>query len=103
MTVYAIIMFLTAILFAVVAVMICKGNTNLIHDYHQTRVKDKTAYGKAFARAVGVMAGVMALSGAIALLGETAVWGAITVLMIGIAIGIAAIVRVQKKYNGGVF
>lgn len=50
-----------------------------------------------------MLAVTMALSGVIALFGESAMWGAIAVLMIGLAVGVIAIVRVQKKYNGGVF
>jgi len=103
MTAYATILFLTAALLGVVAVLIYKGNINLIHDYHRTKVTEKTAYGKAFGKAMGVMAGTMVLSGAVALLGEGAVWIAIAVLMIGFVIGMIAIVWVQKKYNGGVF
>lgn len=103
MLVYAILMFLVAVAFAIVAVAIYKGKTKLIHDYHQTKVMDKSAYGKAFGKALCVMAGAMALSGVIALFGELAMWGAIAVLMIGLADGVIAIVRVQKKYNGGVF
>ena len=103
MIAYAIIMFLCAALFGVLAVRIYRGNTKLIHDYHQTRVTDKSAYGKAFGKAMFVMALAMALSGAVNLLGEKAMWAAMAVLTIGLAAGIAAIVRVQKKYNGGVF
>ncbi len=103
MIAYAVILLLTALLFAVVAVLLFKGKTGLIHDYHQTGVKDKRAYGKAFGKAMGMMAGAMALSGVIALFGEVALWGAIAVLVIGLVIGIFAMVRVQEKYNGGVF
>ena len=103
MIVYTMITILTAALLAVIAVLIYKGNSNLIHDYHRTKVKDETAYGKAFARALGIVAGSIALSGAIALFGEAAMWGAIGALVIGLVIGIVAIIRVQKKYNGGVF
>jgi uncharacterized membrane protein YuzA (DUF378 family) len=52
---------------------------------------------------MGLIAVVMALSGVIALFGESAMWLAVAVLMIGLATGIILIVRVQKKYNGGVF
>ena len=103
MLIYAILMFLVAVAFAIVAGAIYKGNTNLIHNYHQTKVTDKSAYGKAFGKALSVMAGAMLLSGAIALLGESTIWGAVAVLLIGLAVGIVAILRVQKKYNGGVF
>ena len=103
MIVYAMILFLTAALFGIVAAQIYKGNINLIHDYHQTRVTDKTGYGKAFGKAMGLIAAAMALSGVIALFGEAVMGFAVVVLMIGLAAGIAMIVRVQKKYNGGMF
>lgn len=103
MTGYALILFLTAVIFGVVAVLIYKGSTNLIHDYHRIKVTDKRAYGKAFGKALGAIAGAMALSGVIALFGEAAIWGAIAVLMIGLVVGIVAILRIQKKYNGGLF
>lgn len=103
MIVYSVILLLAAVLFAVVAVRIYKGDTNLIHDYHQEKVTDKLAYGKAFGKAMGILAGAMALSGLVSLLGENAMQIAVAVLAIGLVIGIIAIVRVQKKYNDGVF
>lgn len=103
MVIYAIILFATAVIFSFVAVLIYKGKTNLIHDYHQTKVTDKAGYGKAFGKAMAVMAVAMALSGAVSLLGDTAMWIAVVVLAVGLIAGFAAIVRVQKKYNGGVF
>lgn len=103
MITYAVILFTTAGIFSVFSLLIYKGKTDLIHDYHQTNVKDKPAYGKAFGKALGVMAGTMALSGAVALFGEDGIWGAVAILLVGFAVGIAAITRVQKKYNGGVF
>ena len=103
MIIYAIIMFVTAVMFGVVAVLIYKGKTDLIHDYHRPKVTDKAGYGKAFGKAMSVIAGAMALSGAISLFGESAMWIAIAVLVVGLIAGIVAIARVQKKYNGGVF
>lgn len=103
MVLYCVVMFAVSALFAVFSLLIYKGKTDLIHDYHQTKVTDKSAYGKAFGKALSVMAGSMALSGVVALFGESAMWGAVAVLLIGLAVGIIAIVRVQKKYNGGVF
>ena len=103
MAVYAIIMFVTAVMFGVLAVLIYKGKTDLIHDYHQTKVTDKTGYGKAFGKAMTVIAVAMALSGAVSLWGEAATRYAVAVLAMGLIAGIIAIVRVQKKYNGGVF
>ena len=103
MILFAVIMFLTAVAFAVMAVLIYKGKTELIHDYHQTKVKDKTSYGKAFGKAMGVIAISMALSGVIALFGEKIMWLAMAVLFAGLAVGLIMIFCVQKKYNGGVF
>ena len=50
MILYAIIMFLAAVPMGAISIAIYRGKTNLIHDYHQTKVKDKTAYGKASSR-----------------------------------------------------
>ena len=105
MLVYAILIFLVAAAFAVVAVAIYKGKTNLIHDYHQTNVADKAAYGRAFGKALSVFAIAPLISGIIGLLGESKgiVCTAVGVLIVGIAIGIVCIVKVQKQYNGGLF
>lgn len=103
MMIYAITMFFVAALFCVVAVLIYKGNTNLIHDYHQTKVMDKAGYAKEFGKATAVIAGALALSGVVSLFGESAMWAAVAVLAVGLIAGIAAIVWVQKKYNGGIF
>lgn len=102
MILYAVILFLTAALFAVLAALIHKGKTELIHDHHRSRVEDPVGYGKAFGKAMGAMAGAMALSGGVALLGQWAAWPAVAVLVIGLVGGIIALVAVQKKYNGGV-
>ena len=40
MTVYSILLFLVAALLAWVGAMIYKGNTQLIHAYHQSKVSD---------------------------------------------------------------
>ena len=103
MIIYAIVLFLIAVAFAVVAVLLYKGKTDLIHDYHQTKVIDKAGYGKAFGKALSIVAGAMVLSGVISLIGESAAWFAVAVLAVGLIVGMIAIVRVQKKYNGGVF
>ena len=96
-------MFAVAAVFGLVAVLIYKGRTQLIHDYHQTKVTDQAGYGKAFGKAMAVIAAAMTLSGVIALFGESAMWVAVAVLTVGMIAGLAAIIRVQKKYNGGVF
>ena len=102
MLVYSIIMFLVAALFTVLSISIYKGKTDLIHDYHQTKVTDKSAYGKAFGKAMLVIATVMLLSGITGLF-ENLLILAVAILIIGLVIGIGCIVAVQRKYNKGVF
>jgi len=99
---YSIIMFLVAVLFIVLGIVIYKGKTDLIHDYHQTKVTNKSAYGKAFGKAMLVIATVMLLSGIIGLF-KNLLMLAVAILIIGLVVGIGCIVAVQKKYNKGVF
>ena len=103
MLLYAIILLLAAAGFFVLAVQIYKGKTELIHDYHQTKVTDRIGYGKAFGKAMGVIAGAMACSGVAALFGQKAMGIAVAVLLTGVAAGTCGIICAQKKYNGGVF
>ena len=102
MLLYSVIMFLAAALFTVLGIAIYNGKTDLIHDYHQTKVTDKSAYGKAFGKAMLVIAVVMLLSGIIGLF-ENLLILAVVILMIGLVIGIICIVAVQRKYNNGLF
>ena len=101
MFLYAAILLAAAILFFFVGRSIYHGNTNLIHDYHQTKVEDKAAYGKAFGKAMFTMAAVMALSGLLALFVHGFL--PVLVLFLGLTAGIIQIILVQKKYNNGVF
>lgn len=105
MLAYSIIMFSVAALFIVLSIAIYQGKTDLIHSYHQTRVSDKAAYGKAFGKALLVVAISLLLSGAIGLFGasDRIAIAAVAVLVIGIGIGTSFLVAVQKKYNKGVF
>ena len=105
MTAYTAIMFLTGLLFGGIGTAIYRGKTDLIHDYHQTRVTDQSAYGKAFGKAMFVISASMLLSGAVGLFGdsEKIAMIAVAVLIIGLIIGIACIIAVQKKYNSGIF
>ena len=95
-------MFLVAVLFTVLGIAIYKGKTDLIHDYHQTKVTNKSDYGKAFGKAMLVIATVMLLSGIIGLF-KNLLMLAVAILIIGLVVGIGCIVAVQKKYNKGVF
>ena len=102
MFVYSIIMFSAAVIFVGMSIAIYRGKTDLIHDYHQTKVTDKSAYGKAFGKAMLVIATVLLLSGIIGLF-ENMIILAVAILVIGLVIGIGSIVAVQRKYNKGVF
>ena len=102
MLLYSIIMFLVATLFTVLGIAIYKGKTDLIHDYHQTKVTNKSAYGKAFGKAMLVIATVMLLSGIIGLF-KNLLMLAVAILIIGLVVGIGCIVAVQIKYNNGLF
>jgi hypothetical protein len=95
-------MFLVAAIFAGMGIAIYQGKTDLIHDYHQTKVTDKSAYGKAFGKAMLVIATGLLLSGVIGLFENLAML-AVAILMIGLIIGIVCIFAVQKKYNNGLF
>ena len=95
-------MFLVAVLFTVLGIAIYKGKTDLIHDYHQTKVTNKSAYGKSFGKAMLVIATVMLLSGIIGLFKNLLIL-AVAILIIGLVVGIGCIVAVQKKYNKGIF
>ena len=102
MVIYSIILFLVAALFTVLGIAIYRGRTDLIHDYHQTKVTDKSAYGKAFGKAMFVIAIALLLSGIIGLFDNFAIL-AVAVLIIGLVIGLGYIVAVQRKYNKGIF
>ena len=105
MILYSIIMFLAAVPMGWVSIAIWRGKTSLIHDYHQTRVTDKSAYGKAFGKAMFVMSAALMLSGIVGLLGDsgTIAMIAVSLLFLGLVMGIAAMIWVQKKYNKGIF
>ena len=105
MITYSIIMFLTAVLFGMLGVAIYRGKTNLIHDYHQTNVTDKSAYGKSFGKAMLVISTALLLSGTVSLLGDSEKIAliAVAVLLVGLIIGFVCIFSVQKRYNNGVF
>ena len=105
MLLYSIIMFLASVPMFIVSILIYQGKTDLIHDYHQTKVTDKVAYGKAFGKAMLVVSMSLLMSGIVSLFGDTKIVATIslTVLFVGLSIGIACIIAVQRKYNKGIF
>ena len=102
MILYSIIMFLAAIPMFNISMAIYKGKTSLIHDYHQAKVTDRSAYGKAFGKAMFVVSAALLLSGVVGLFDDAEII-AVAILSIGLFIGIVRIVAVQKKYNNGIF
>ena len=105
MVLYAIIMFLAAVPMGGISLAIYRGKTNLIHDYLQKKVTDRSAYGKAFGKALFVVSATLFLSGIVGLFGDsdTVAMLAVSVLFLGLFIGMICIVAVQKKYNKGIF
>ena len=105
MLLYSIILFLAAIPMIKISIAIYQGKTDLIHDYHQTKVTDKAAYGRAFGRAMMLNSAALLLSGIISLFGGSELISmiAVAVLFVGLFIGITWIVAVQIKYNKGIF
>ena len=102
---YSIIMFLGAAGFAALGTAVYRGRTDLIHEYHQTRVQDKAAYGRAFGKALLCFALAMLLSGIVGLFAKTGSMGAaaVAILIIGLCIGVVCMIKVQNKYNKGIF
>jgi len=105
MLLYSLIMFLVGAIFVILSIAIYRGKTDLIHDYHRTKVTDNTAYGKAFGKAMLVISAALLLSGIISLLGssDAVALTAVAVLIAGLAAGFVCIYLVQKKYNKGLF
>lgn len=105
MLAYSVLMFLTTVVLILLSIAIYKGKTNLIQSYHQLKVADKSAYGKAFGKALFVVAMAPLISGIIGLFGSSDKIAiiAVAVLIIGTVIGMGFIVAVQMKYNKGIF
>ena len=108
MIAYSIIMFVAAAPFLALGIAIYKGNTELIHDYHQKNVKEseRTEYGRAIAKGMFVVCVTLLISGIIALFGnkeEPIAAVSLAVLFAGLIASFVVLVKVQKKYNGGLF
>ena len=105
MIIYSVLMFAVAVLLLGLAAAVYQGNTNLIHAYHQTHIKesDKKNYGKSFSKGLFVLAASLMISGIIALLGTntSVVMLSIGVLFVGIGMSFAVIAKVQNKFIGG--
>ncbi len=105
MLIYSVIMLLAAALLSAFSIAIYKGRTDLIHDYHQSKVTDKAAYGRAFGKALAVVALAPLVSGVIGLFAASRPLRltAVAALIVCLCPGIGCLVAVQRKYNKGVF
>lgn len=105
MILYCVFMFVMAAVFAVLAMLISNGNTNLINCYHEDRVIDKPTYCKKFGQSLWILTAALVASGVVGLFGETDAIAlcAVGVLVAGIVYGSSRLFYVQKKYGGGVF
>ncbi len=105
MIAYSIFMSVIAVFFLIVGIAIFKGNTKLIHDYHQTHVKEseRREYGRAFAKGMYAISATLIISSIVALFGKEGpvVAASMIVLFAGLVVSIVILVKVQKKYNGG--
>ena len=103
MIIYSIILIIVAIVLAVIAIRINKGQTDLIINYHQSRVKpeEKLRYARDFSKGIFCLSGTMLIAGITVLI--TKVLIADIILVAGIIISVVILVRVQNRYNKGVF
>lgn len=105
MPILSIIYFAISVIFIIVGILIFRGNTDLIHDYHQKNVKDFGGYGKGMGKGI-ISIGVFFLIGAVialAVSSESGTIAGIIVSLSGFVLSIIYILKVQKKYNGGLF
>jgi len=74
-----------------------RGNTDLIHSYHQTQVNDKSAYGKPFGKALFMVAAAPFISGFVGLFCDSDFLAstAVIVLIVGIVLEFCCILAVQ--------
>lgn len=105
MIVYSIILFVVAVVFLALGIAVYNGNTKLIHDYHQTNVKEteRRQYGRAFSKAMFAVFATLLISGIIALFGKEVMSVSFIVLVAGLIVSGVLFAAVQKKYNGGLF
>ena len=101
MIAYSIIMFAAAVLFLALGIAVYKGNTNLIHDYHQRNIKEseRTEYGRAIAKGMFVVCVTLLISGIIALFSnkeDPIVAVSLAVLFAGLIASFVVLVKVPK-------
>lgn len=105
MTVYTVMMFVLAILFMIVGIMVYAGKTELIHEYNRKNVEDEIGYAKAMGKALLGIAFSSLVGGIISLIGKSTVFSylSVAILVFGLLVSCVFIFRIQKKFNGGLF
>ena len=101
MIAFSIFMFAVALLMIILGWLIYRGKTELIHSYHQTKVKNKKAYGKAMGKALMGLGIPLIVAGVVGLFTTSVL--VTVILVVGFIISFISIFKVQKKYNGGMF
>lgn len=103
MAIFSFVMFIAAILFLILGMLIFRGHVNLIHQYQQEKVKDKTAYGKAMGKPIMGIGFFAFLSGLVTFIPNVPIFLAIGIFIIGFLICFYFIYKAQKKFNDGLF
>ena len=101
MVIYLLIMYACAVLFLVLGISIYRGNTKLIHDYHQIYIGEdrKPEYGRAFSKGLFVLSAALFFSGTLDMVLKDGIWLSMIVLIVGILISVTVFVRVQRRFN----
>lgn len=105
MLAYSVLMFIISVVLIILGILFYKGNIQLMRKYHQRKVKDTLAYGKALGKAYFTMSISPFISGIVGLLGDTTIIIVIAVIIffIGIIVGVCSFVNVQEKFTAGFF
>ncbi len=105
MIVYSVMMLGIAVMLVIFAMLIMKGHASLINCYREERVKDKKTYCVKMGQALLIIGVSIAVSGVIALFSaeKSVIFTTLVITVVGVAIGITRLFRVQKKYGGGMF
>ncbi len=101
MIIYSVIMYAVGILMVIIGILVYKGKTELIHSYHQRKVKDKKAYAKAMGKVLLGISLPLFVSGTVGLFTASAL--PTVILLVGLAVALVPLFLVQNKYNGGLF
>lgn len=107
MVLYSILVVAVAALIGIFGMLIYRGNTKLIHEYHMSNVKEseRLQYARAVGKCLIILALMLAISGSVAFGGNNLLFVIISVAIVflGLVVFIIAIFRVQKKYNNGIW